>query len=467
MTIRPHALRLWTAVPGWIIIAAVGVLLPLFAISTYRNIHRERQFTTHMLVEKGAALILAFEAGTRTGMMGWRGFQLQRLIAESAQQPDIVHIIVTSSDGTVLADNKAERIGARYGTDLDLERIARQQTLAWRLVGMDDGTKVFEVFRRFAPSGPLRRGQMMRHMIPHRGFSADPDPAVEPDQVIFIGLDMRAVEAVRRADMRQSIIIGLVLLAVGLAGIVLLFVTQSYRTALQKEVERGRRLAALGLLASGVAHEIRNPLSSIKGFATYFKQRYQDVDQDRQTAEIMIQEVDRLDRVVGTLLELAKPMTLNRKHVPVNDLIAAAIKMIEARASQAGVRIESRTEPGLEAIRVDSDRISQVLLNLCLNALDAMETGGVLTLAVGMAPGQKHQVEIRVTDTGKGIDAKDLGHIFDPYFTTKSGGTGLGLAIVHNIVEAHGGKILVDSAPGQGTTFVIRLPQGRGDQDSP
>jgi len=465
MNNRLPAFSLWTAVPGWIIVGAVGILLPLFTLSTCRNIQREYQFTTKLLVEKGAALIRSFEAGARTGMTVWSGFQLQRLLAETAQQPDIVHIIITESDGTVLADNQAGRIGTRYGTDLDLARVSGPPSVSWRQVKSADGTTIFEVYRRFVPSSQRRMGQMRRHMMPP--WPVAPEPSGPADQVIFVGLDMGPVEAVRRADMRFSIVIGLSLLAVGFAGIVLLFVTQSYRGALQREMERSRRLASLGLLASGVAHEIRNPLSSIKGFATYFKERFKEAEQDRQTAQIMIQEVDRLDRVVGTLLELAKPMTLNRKQTAVKDLATAALKMVEARAQAAGVTLHGLLEPGLDTIQVDSDRISQVLLNLCLNALDAMDTGGQLTLAIKTAPGQKQQVDISVTDTGKGIDSKDLAHIFDPYFTTKSGGSGLGLAIVHNIVEAHGGQVLVTSTPGQGTTVSIRIPQHIRADDSP
>jgi len=225
---------------------------------------------------------------------------------------------------------------------------------------------------------------------------------------------------------------------------------------LRKEVERSQRLASLGRLAAGVAHEIRNPLSSIKGFATYFGERYRDVPEDRETAEIMVQEVERLNRVVGELLEFARPMNLQKKALSLQVLLENALKIIEKQATECRIRIVTDLSPDVAPVHLDEDKMRQVFLNLYLNAIQAMDQGGVLTTM--LSRNESGDPKIRITDTGKGIETQDLGKIFDPYFTTKPAGTGLGLAIVHRIVEAHGGTIHIESGPGKGTSVSVTMP---------
>jgi two-component system sensor histidine kinase HydH len=240
-------------------------------------------------------------------------------------------------------------------------------------------------------------------------------------------------------------------------GHIILFRDMTEVQTLKKEIETSRRLASLGRLAAGIAHEIRNPLSSIKGFATYFRERYKDNQDDRNTAEIMIKETDRLNRVISQLLDFARPMVLERKRIPVQALVQHSLKMIETHASSRGVAVWSDLSPSLGEIEVDFDKMTQVLLNLYLNALEAMDQGGTLSVSCAKEAG-KPGLKISVTDTGSGISKPDLEHVFDPYFTTKQTGTGLGLAIVHKIIEAHGGEVKVDSEAGQGTTVTLFLP---------
>jgi len=244
----------------------------------------------------------------------------------------------------------------------------------------------------------------------------------------------------------------------GMIGRIALFRDLSELQHLRKEVERSQRLAAVGSLAAGVAHEIRNPLSSLKGFATYFRQRYGGVPEDVKVADIMIQEVERLNRVITELLEFSRPMELKRKTTDLEGLLRHALATIEGQAGQKGVKIQADLPSGLPAASIDPDRMTQVFLNLFLNALAAMDRGGVLT--VGIARQDDDTLRVSVADTGTGIRRDDLGRVFDPYFTTKPSGTGLGLAIVHRIVEAHGGEIRLESEPGKGTTFTVLLPTG-------
>lgn len=229
---------------------------------------------------------------------------------------------------------------------------------------------------------------------------------------------------------------------------------------LRREIERSQRLASLGRLAAGIAHEIRNPLSSIKGFATYFGERYRDVPEDRDTAQIMVEEVDRLNRVIGELLEFARPMNIQLRETSLPELVQHAVKLVEEQARDRNITLAVHAGSEIPAVPVDPDRFNQVLLNLYLNSIQAMEDGGLLTTHI--VPNGPREVSIIVTDTGKGIPRKDLGKIFDPYFTTKPSGTGLGLAIVHRIIEAHEGTLRVESEPGKGTTVRISLPLQSG-----
>ena len=239
-------------------------------------------------------------------------------------------------------------------------------------------------------------------------------------------------------------------------GTVILFRDMTEMENLKKEAARNQRLASIGSLAAGVAHEIRNPLSSIKGFATYFKERNRDNPGDQETAEIMIREVDRLNRVITQLLELARPVDVHIRRVSINSVIRHSLVVAEGEAREKGITVNSDLAPDIGEIMIDPDRIEQVLLNLYLNAIGAMDAGGILSVTLSRGGGM---IEIVISDTGMGIKKEDLPRIFDPYFTTKPAGTGLGLALVQRIVEAHGGQVKVDSEPGKGTMVAVLLPE--------
>jgi two-component system sensor histidine kinase HydH len=225
---------------------------------------------------------------------------------------------------------------------------------------------------------------------------------------------------------------------------------------LQAEIRRKEKLAAIGGLAAGVAHEIRNPLSSIKGIASYYKSKFEDGSEDKEMAGVMIEEVDRLSRVISELLEFARPTKLNMKPSDINELLKHSTRLVEQEAAANKIGIQLNLASDSVEADADADRMTQCFLNLFLNALQAMESGGQLTVSSSTVVNGKVAIDIK--DNGSGISAKDLSKIFDPYFTTKPKGTGLGLAIVHKIIEAHGGQIRVRSTIGQGTVFSIVLP---------
>jgi two-component system sensor histidine kinase HydH len=226
---------------------------------------------------------------------------------------------------------------------------------------------------------------------------------------------------------------------------------------LEERVRRSERLASLGKMAAGIAHEVRNPLSSIRGFAKYFRKKFQPQSEEAGFAEMMVKEVDRLNRVVEGLLNFARPKKLNKASTDLREIVSHALKLIEPEASSKEIQIVNKVPGRAQRILADVDLLTQALMNLLINALEAMDRGGQLTVELVQEPGQ---TILRVSDTGRGIPESEVSKIFDPFFTSKKDGTGLGLAIVHRIIEDHGGTIRVKSQPGKGTTFEILLPQG-------
>ncbi|MBC2702962.1 ATP-binding protein [Desulfobacula sp.] len=240
-------------------------------------------------------------------------------------------------------------------------------------------------------------------------------------------------------------------------GFLFLFRDLTQIKALKKQVETNKRLAAIGNLAAGVAHEIRNPLSSIKGFATYFGKRYEDNAADKETARIMVKEVERINRSVTQLLEFSKPMAIEKKQVDINELITHSLRLVHHDLDQKTIETKVNIDTEKTVIHTDPDRMNQVFLNLYINAIDALGDRGKLEIQVQDAV-EDGRIEIRIMDNGIGIDKASLDLIFDPYFTTRPSGTGLGLSIVHRIIENLNGSIRVESKKGKGTCFIINLP---------
>jgi two-component system sensor histidine kinase HydH len=226
---------------------------------------------------------------------------------------------------------------------------------------------------------------------------------------------------------------------------------------LQEKVRRSERLASLGRLSAGVAHEIRNPLSSIRGFAQFFARRFKGQETEQGYASVMVKEVDRLNRVITELLDFARPKEPHREPHSLGGIFDHSLKLLEPELAKKGVEVEKEYETGLPAVRVDRDQLSQAFLNLLLNSLESINGSGKIRIRLKKLSAQP-SVEIILADTGKGIPPEDLSKVFEPFFSTKRGGTGLGLAIVHQIVESHGGDIGVESKEGEGTTFRITLP---------
>lgn len=227
---------------------------------------------------------------------------------------------------------------------------------------------------------------------------------------------------------------------------------------LQEELNRKDRLASVGQLAAGIAHEIRNPLSTIKGFARIFEENAKDGSEEKTLAEIMNQEICRVDKVIADLLEFSKPNTLSKSIVSMSKVIEQVQKSLVIQAKENNVTFTN--EISVQEACLDFDKMIQVFHNLYINAMEAMSknTPDKKKHIITKARQEQDKMIISIQDTGHGIAQNKISRLFTPYFTTKAKGTGLGLVIVQKIIEAHKGSIRVESQENIGTTFYITLP---------
>ncbi|ACM19990.1 sensor histidine kinase, HAMP domain-containing [Geotalea daltonii FRC-32] len=225
----------------------------------------------------------------------------------------------------------------------------------------------------------------------------------------------------------------------------------------REELVRAEKLAAIGELAAGVAHEINNPMAIIRGNTELLQMSVPEGADNRDEVDTIYQQVGRVERIVGNLLRFARQEKKQLGHVRVNELMEEILAQIVHQVPLSHIRIIKEYEPGLPILEGDSEQIRQVLTNLVLNAIQAMDKGGILTVRTQLDR-QREQTEIMIADTGTGIEADNLQQIFNPFFTTKANGTGLGLSVSYGIVNDHGGTIRVESKAGKGSTFKVSLP---------
>jgi len=234
---------------------------------------------------------------------------------------------------------------------------------------------------------------------------------------------------------------------------------------IQEEILRMDRLVSLGKLASGIAHELRNPLAGIKTTAQALGEEMSGDDSRREYLHRITKEIDRLNDLLKTFFSFAKPQNLNLVHCHIKDIINEIIPFLIKEIADKGIRFIETYHPQLPKIKVDKTQMHQVFLNLFLNAIQAMPGGGELRIeACPMTSDSSKElkqnfIKVVVSDTGRGIPDHIVQKIFDPFFTTKPKGIGLGLSITYQIIKKHGGTIKVESEWERGTSFVINLPE--------
>jgi two-component system sensor histidine kinase HydH len=226
----------------------------------------------------------------------------------------------------------------------------------------------------------------------------------------------------------------------------------------QLQMERSQKLSVVGQLAAGVAHEIKNPLASIKGAADILTDDDTSRNDREEFKEILRNEIRRIDATVAEFLEFARPKETRFETLDLSKALGATLRQIEAHAKREGLSIETDIQGNI-IVKGDGEKLHQLVLNLLLNAIQASEPGHVIRVSLGDRGAEG--IRLMIVDSGAGIKQSDMEHIFDPFFTTRSSGTGLGLAVVKDIVESHSGDITIDSEVGRGTTVTITLPRGK------
>ncbi|HEX3012302.1 MAG TPA: ATP-binding protein [Syntrophomonadaceae bacterium] len=239
-------------------------------------------------------------------------------------------------------------------------------------------------------------------------------------------------------------------------GIIMLVEDVTEQRLMERVMQRKEKLTAVGELAVGIAHELRNPLSAIKGFARIIQNDLDPADANQEYLDIIIKEVDRLSRLSQELLNTARNPNSNPYYaLQINEVVEQSVEDFKMEKYMPQAYVELRMEPDLPLVWGEAERLKHVMMNLLYNAYQALDNSGYIFVDTSR---EGDWVRIRVSDTGSGIEPDKLERIFDPFFTTKLDGNGLGLALVHSIISQHYGYIEVKSTPGQGAMFIIRLP---------
>lgn len=367
---------------------------------------------------------------------------LQRLIEDLGRQAGVAGVALLDRNLAVLAASDPAAVG-QPAPDPFLEAAAASGAVRGRHLPLPDGREVYQVVSPF--SLDRERAGLLRLELDTAGMA-------------------QAVAQTHRSVLFYSV--GLLL--VGVAGTLAIFWIQARHTAergaLEAAVAREQRLSAMGNLAAGVAHEIRNPLNAIAIGLQRLGMEFAPSQEERREeharfVRILRDQVGRLNTLIEQFLALARPLTLHLAEEPVASLLGELAALLQPQATAQGVRIELEAPEGLRA-RMDRGQLHQALLNVLLNAIQAMPEGGTLRIRAERAPAGRRGggLSIRVQDTGPGIGPAELERIFEPYFTTKEGGTGLGLALARKVVQEHGGEIGAESPAGGGALFTIRLP---------
>ncbi len=569
--------------PALVIVGTVLTLLIIIAVSTYRNISRERGRVEESLLREGLVIIRAIEAAVRTELPSASPdvARVQRLTDELSREPGIASIRLFDGGGNLLvaspAGEEQEKIARKKIQDVpSLTLLLKERGVITRYQPAQSGERTFEVIKPFSPLSYKAPLALLRESEKKLDPKEEPLNQWAKDKIISLRLRLGTFEKARKEDIHHAFLMGGILVVLGTGALYFIFIVQNYylvdrtlaqmktytenvvesmadglisvdndkkivtlnrRAAeflgdeeknlkglrisnifdldietllkdqkmiirdmeveikppsggriplslsaaplkdetgremglvlllrdlreireLQDKVRRSERLASLGRLAAGVAHEIRNPLSSIRGFAQYFMRRLKGQVEEQEYASIMVKEVDRLNRVISELLDFARPKKPHREPQALEEIIDYSLKLLQSEFSQLKIKVEKSFEPDLPKVEVDRDQISQAFLNLFLNSLESIEGEGKIKVSLKRIS-QPPALEVAIMDTGRGIAREDLGKVFEPFFSTKRKGSGLGLAIVHQIVEGHGGNIAVDSQEGMGTTFRITLP---------
>ena len=389
----------------------------------------------------GIGLELAAEARAR----GARDTEaLQALVGEQRRR-EVAFLAIVDRDGTILGHTNSRLVGTRL-EDAAFLTVRDTGRLTGTMVTLGTGEEVYELTVPFH--------------IPPVGPGGLVDVSRPRFRVLRVALHAAPARQIVYQAQAQVLFVGVLVLALLGLSVWQIRTLRRYLT-LQEEAARQERLAALGGMAAVLAHEIRNPLGAIKGLAQFLGEKQSADSTHHAMTQTIAQEATRLERLVNDLLTYARPRPPDRRPTDLAVVLREVLRLVKPAAEAAGVVCRLEVPEAVPHVTADPEQMKQLFGNLVLNAIQAMPTGGKLTLALRSADGRgvgRRAVEVAVEDTGSGIPEADLPRIFEPFYTTRTRGTGLGLAICKQIVEAHGGVIRVAHTGPEGTTILVTLP---------
>ncbi len=438
---RPtHPRSLFGYVPLRLVLSVFALFALLLAIAVLAGIEYEKHILegagappaegrwTDLLKVLGVLLLLA-----AAGILGFTTFQNYRAITQTFERSkSLMRNILESIPTGVLTLDPRGNVTSLNGAAERLLSLWPSTVVGRPVDGLIEMAPELVAWMRSALTGDQRRQE------------ADFSLAGEGDRRVTL----RVWASNLKGDHGQS------------DGLVILLRDITEVSRLELQLRRADKLASLGTLAAGVAHEVKNPLHALSLNLHLLAQELASPQRSdgevKGYLEILRSEIQRIHRIVENFLRFSKPSIPEAKPLDVNALVERVLSLVAFEAADRGVAITTEMDPGIESIPGDEGQLSQVFLNLAINALQAMPSGGTLTVGTRVRNGV---VEVVFSDAGEGIPREHLPHLFDPYFTTRPGGVGLGLAIAHRIVEGHHGAIDVESEHGKGTVVVVRLPR--------
>lgn len=505
---------------SWPALLAAGVLVLLLVtlgVSTHDRLHRTRELMVQSLTHHATLVIQALEGFTRATMRQgfWRVVMLQALSDELVEHPHVISIAVLSPEGKLLSASRredsttpAEPADPLAGLPEHLRQMVKErQSFSVFLPGELVVGRTFEPLRRLlrpganppawarnleprggqippppalgdGPSAPPappapeppeaeerhHRGRMGPGMMRHWWGDAPGNPPHLGQAYVLVRLSTQTYEEARRQDLHQALLLaGLIFLAATLVGLVLVIAARRRDreiTRLRRQVAEAAHLAAVGRLAGSVAHEVRNPLSALRGLVQFLAKGAEPGSRQSEMAGLAVSEVDRLERVVSGLLEYTRPRPPRLLPLDLAESIQGTLSLVGDDPRAQGVEIGLALPPDLPLVQADPDQVRQVLLNLLINALEALNGRGRLDITIRV---EKRSIWVEVADDGPGLPPGQAEQVFDPFFSTRERGSGLGLAIARRIVEAHGGRIQAANREGGGALFSFSLPRN-GDE---
>jgi len=467
----------------------VATLTAVIAVYSFTYYWRMRQRLEQSLVREGLTLISAFEASVRAGLSGpsvWKSHKLHELIRDTRERADLDFFAFVDPSLTVyFADQHGEHSYCRNALTNLYTRLATQP-YDWGYVTQPGAGRCLVVIKPLLLDNSDRIGKrtfrfyqvfLRRSGRPRALDGMLPGMhSVASMPLAMVGLPTSDVEAITRQAIVHVLSLGLILFFLSSSLVYISISIQQHRSTtlalaqaradnqrLLQGLRRSDRLAALGRMAATMAHELRNPLSSIRGFTQLFR-KHAALANDAslcQYAELVISEVDRLNSVITSMLEFSRPVEAHTQMSDLRPLIENAFRLVRADASHRNIALVAHIPANVPRLPLDRNLMTQALLNLLINAIDAMPNGG--SMYVNVLCVSPTTLRLTIRDTGKGIPKELLTQIFEPFFTTKPKGTGLGLATVDNIIAEHNATIRVESELNKGTAFHIELPLSRSE----